>query len=169
MLQIRRGLSRNSRVKQLTTWVTGYCELSVDERRELIENSLSSKTFLPTISSDLSKSVGGISTAIQLRADLENIAKPVSGQIDEIVQQWLSIACCVDSLVLNRITFDSGGSILELIARTDKVHSVRTINNLKMRLQGSRRCYALFHSAISNFPLAHIHVALTSNLADSIK
>lgn len=167
MLQVRRGLLRKCGGKPLTTWVTGYCDLSPEERRIFIENTLATKAFLPKISNDLTKSIGGISAAIQIRTDVQKLS--LATPVDDVVQEWLSVALCMDALVLKRITFDSGASSLETIARTDSVHAVRTIHSLKKRLQGSRRCYALFHYANPNFPLVHIHVALTSDLADSMR
>lgn len=158
--------------QSINTWVTGFAKASSEERQLIIN-----KTLLPQldvsseIAQDLTKSVGGILAAIQLRNDLQKNSDPGSSyaKLDELVQNWLSVAFCVDSLSLQQITFDSSGSALELIARADTVHSVRSISALKKRLQKRRRCYALFHGALPNFPLAFIHVALTNDLAYSMR
>jgi malonyl-CoA decarboxylase len=156
--------------------VAGYLKATAQERQAIIVNKLLPLASTPDskqlIAHDLTKSVGGIHAAIELRMDLQELPDSSSSkavQLDECVQNWLSVAFCVDSLALQQITFDSSGSSLEIIARADTVHAVRSISALKKRLQKSRRCYALFHQALPNFPLAFIHVALTSDLANSMR
>lgn len=128
---------------------------------------------LDSLALDLSKAVGGVSAAIQLRTDIQKMSEeaknPILTELDKMTQSWLSAAFCVDSLTLQRVTFDSSGSTLETIARADTVHAVRSISALKKRFEASRRCFALFHHSLPNFPLAFIHVGLTSQLANSMR
>lgn len=173
------GLSRYIRdaaTRSASTWIPGFLRSSPDERKLFIEQSLFPQLTRPveqqTIVQDLTKSVGGVSAAVQLRNDILKFTEGNSrsaSQLDEMLQNWLSIVFCVDSLTTQQITFDSAGSVLERIARSDNVHAVRSISGLKKRLQSSRRCFALFHYALPNFPLAFIHVALTNNLAYSMR
>lgn len=162
-------------VRYFSSWVGKFAASTADERRSIIENKLLPKAndadSVNEIAQDLTKTMGGIAAAIQLRMDLQKLptATPGVTRMDEVVQNWMSVAFCVDSLSLQQITFDSSGSTLETIARADNVHSVRSISALKKRLHNSRRCYALFHSALPNFPLAFIHVALTKDLAYSMR
>lgn len=169
------GVRTRGYVRFYSSWVAKFAGSTPEDRRQIIENSLLPKASRPEtlieIAQDLTKTVGGIETAIRLRTDLQKFpaADPDVARIDEVVQNWMSVAFCVDSLSLQQITFDSSGSTLETIARADNVHSVRSISALKKRLHNSRRCYALFHSALPNFPLAFIHVALTKDLAYSME
>ena len=162
----------------LTTWVNGYTKGSFEERKIVIENNvlplLQSPQPSQAIAQDLNKSVGGITTAMQLRTDIQklsdtSISNASLSKLDECIQDWLSVVFCVDSLSLEHITFDSSGTTLERIARSDTVHAVRSISSLKKRLHNGRRCYALVHHALPNYPLAFIHVALTSQLANSMR
>ena len=169
--------------RQGSSWVGAYLSGGYEARRSIIQTELiplhNAEGLQDTLATDLSKTVGGVSAAIQLRIDLQQMSSeltppaPVMAStipgIDNIVQNWLTAAFCVDSLTLERVTFDSSGSTLETIARADTVHAVRSISALKKRFESGRRCYALFHHALPTFPLAFIHVGLTSQLANSMR
>lgn len=184
LISTRRALFGSRRVfptsRQGSSWVGAYLSGGYEARRSIIQTELiplhNAEGLQDTLATDLSKTVGGVSAAIQLRIDLQQISSeltppaPVAAStIDKIVQNWLTAAFCVDSLTLERVTFDSSGSALETIARADTVHAVRSISALKKRFESGRRCYALFHHALPTFPLAFIHVGLTSQLANSMR
>jgi len=160
-----------------SSWINEYLAGDYALRQTIIQSQFVSPqkiySQLDSLATDLSKAVGGVAAAIQLRIDLqkmsENAKTPVLTELDKITQSWLSAAFCVDSLTLQRVTFDSSGSTLETIARADTVHAVRSISALKKRFEISRRCFALFHHSLPNFPLAFIHVGLTSQLANSMR
>lgn len=160
-----------------SSWVTEYLAGDYTVRQTIIQSQFVAPqkrhTQLESLATDLSKAVGGVAAAIQLRIDLQKMSEdaktPVLTELDKVTQSWLSAAFCVDSLTLQRVTFDSSGSTLETIARADTVHAVRSISALKKRFEVSRRCFALFHHSLPNFPLAFIHVGLTSQLADSMR
>lgn len=165
-----------------SNWINQYIQGTNPVREELL-----TKVIVPLFSTkpaqddafckDLTKTVGGISAAILLRLDIQKLTSepkprlpvPVLQTIDRCIQNWVSVAFCVDSLSLQQVNFDSSGSILECIARADTVHIIRSIPALKKRFQNGRRCYALFHHALPNYPLAFIHIGLTSNLATSMR
>jgi hypothetical protein len=167
---LSRVVHNRIRIHGISTWISKFASSTAEQRRTIIEGELLIKDPA-TIGLDLTRSVGGINAAIQLRNELQksSVTGVNSSQLDDVVQSWLSVVFCVDALALQQVTFDSSGSTLETIARADTVHSVRSIRALKKRLQKSRRCYALFHSALPNFPLAFIHVALTNDLANSMR
>jgi hypothetical protein len=91
-------------------------------------------------------------------------------EIDATLREWLRVAFNPDCLQIKRVTYDgSSGLILENIARGESVHAVRTLSELKKRLDfNGRHCYAVFHHALPNRPLAFIHVAFTPELATSM-
>lgn len=166
----------SDRVRYGSSWIGTYLNASYDTRQTIIQNELLPLIGQDTLGNDLSKTVGGVSAAVQLRIDLQKIVSDSStpirnevSELDQFIQSWLSAAFCVDSLELQRVTFDSSGSALETIARADTVHTVRSISALKKRFEKGRRCYALFHHALPTFPLAFIHVGLTSQLANSMR
>jgi len=184
MLYTRRVLLGSNHVHHTlrfgSSWVKAYMAGSYEARQSIIQTELvpqhEAVGLQDALATDLSKTVGGVSAAIQLRIDLQQMASEpvppspvVIATLDKIVQNWLSAAFCVDSLTLERVTFDSSGSALETIARADTVHAVRSISALKKRFELGRRCYALFHHALPTFPLAFIHVGLTSQLANSMR
>ena len=90
--------------------------------------------------------------------------------MDGILREWLRVAFNPDSTAVRRVTYyDSSGAVLEHIARGESVHAVRSLSELKRRLDfDGRHCYALFHHALPSEPLAFIHVAFTAALARSM-
>lgn len=90
--------------------------------------------------------------------------------LDKFLMKFLSSVFCHQALSLKRITFESSsGNILERVARSEAVHSVRSLSELKRRLHNGRRCFGLFHHALPDEPLAFVHIALTDKLTKSIK
>jgi hypothetical protein len=173
-------------VQFASSWIGTYNSVGYDSRCNIVQSSLvpifDPKSFdsvanMQELGRELSKTIGGSATAIQLRADIQSMKKEsqFSSQLgslesmDSFLQDWLQVLFCVDNLALKQITFDSTGSVLECIAREDTVHSVKTISELKKRFINGRRCFALFHPLMPNHPVAFIHVGLTSGLANSLK
>lgn len=184
MLLTRRVLLGSRPVAHMSrfgsSWVGAYLAGGFEVRQRIIQEEVIPLVGVDglqdTLATDLSKTIGGVSAAIQLRIDLQQMASAsvqsspgVVSVLDKVVQNWLTATFCVDSLTLERVTFDSSGSALETIARADTVHAVRSISALKKRFESGRRCYALFHHALPTFPLAFIHVGLTTQLANSMR
>jgi len=90
--------------------------------------------------------------------------------LDSILREWLRVAFNPDATDVRRVTYEkSSGAVLEHIARGESVHAVRSLSELKKRLDFSgRHCYALFHHSLPTEPLAFIHVAFTAALARSM-
>lgn len=72
---------------------------------------------------------------------------------------------------LRRITYeDTAASIIEIIAKKESVHPIRSLNDLRTRLSDPhRRCFALFHPSLPNEPLVFVHVALLPQLPQSMQ
>jgi len=127
----------------------------------------------------LSSSRGGTGVAMRLREDVllllrrkgSSSDRTVLKELDASLQDWLEAVFCVDALQFQRITFDtSSGETLEKVAKSDVVlSSVRSLRELKRRLHNGRRCFGLFHHSLPGEPLAFVHVALTSELAPSLR
>ena len=119
----------------------------------------------------------GIKVAMDLRRDTlralkkKELADESIAKLDAHLRIWLGAVFCADSIELRRVTFDTAsGQTLEKVATGDAVlQKVRSIRELKRRLDNGRRCYGLFHSSLPSDPLAFVHVALTSELAASLK
>ncbi|CAN0099545.1 unnamed protein product [Ectocarpus sp. 6 AP-2014] len=89
----------------------------------------------------------------------------LDGSIRSLLQAWFSVGF----LELRRITFeDSGGALLEKIARYEAVHPVGSLSELKARLGEGRRCFAFFHPCLPDEPLVFVHVALLPEVAGSM-
>jgi hypothetical protein len=126
---------------------------------------------------------GAISKALQYRdicqwMTIELRKRPIANcpnadqvkSFDRLLVKWLAAALSPDNCEVRAITFDTAsGNTLEQVARGEAVHSVRSLSELKRRLHNGRRCYALFHRQLNSEPLAFIHVALTSEMATSVR
>eukprot|EP00904_Undaria_pinnatifida_P004794 jgi/Undpi1/1444/HiC_scaffold_11.g04835.m1 len=90
----------------------------------------------------------------------------LDGSLRSLLQAWFSVGF----LELRRITYeDSGGALLEKIARYEAVHPVRSLSELKHRLGRGRRCFAFFHPCLPEEPLVFVHVALLPEVAGSME
>jgi hypothetical protein len=76
--------------------------------------------------------------------------------------------CCKE---LRRITYeDTAASIIEIVAKKESVHPIRSLHDLRTRLSDPhRRCFALFHPSLPNEPLVFVHVALLPQLPQSMQ
>ena len=68
-------------------------------------------------------------------------------------------------LDLQQITYDkTPAGIVEQIALKEAVHPLQSLEDLRKRLGGGRRCFAFFHPALPNKPLVFVHVALLPDM-----
>jgi len=123
----------------------------------------------------------GIATVMTLREDtiasLNSARKEKRAEVRELLtldatlRNWLGAAFSSASIEFKRVTWsESTGETLEKVATEDVVlQKVRSIRELKRRLDDGRRCYGLFHASTRSDPLAFIHVALTRDLAPSLR
>jgi malonyl-CoA decarboxylase len=72
---------------------------------------------------------------------------------------------------LRRITYENtSASIIEVIAKKESVHPIKSLHDLRTRLSDPhRRCFALFHPSLPNEPLVFVHVALLPQLPQSMQ
>lgn len=153
---------------------------SIDERFNFLSEKVIPYQSKDDIFEILNKNHGSIKLSMALRGDLLQIIRNKRYRnLDELIRvkawdqsfkTWLSTALIPDSIQLKRITFDtSSGNILESVAKGEAVHSVRSLSELKRRLGYGRRCYGFFHNSLPVEPLVFIHIALTDNIAKSLR
>ncbi len=88
--------------------------------------------------------------------------------MNQILKDLLILLFSTGSLQLQRITWNSPASLVEKIAHFESVHPIRTLNELKIRLDESRRCFIFTHSSMKYEPLVILHIALTNNISSNI-
>jgi hypothetical protein len=70
---------------------------------------------------------------------------------------------------LKRITYeDTAASVIELIARKEAVHPMRSLTDLRSRLGPGLRVFALFHPLLPGKPLVFVHVALKNEIPSAM-
>ena len=89
--------------------------------------------------------------------------------LGEDLRVFLAARLDLGLLELRRLTWSDSAALLERLARLEAVHTVRGWFDLKDRLDDDRRLYAFFHPALPGTPLVFTEVALTHELAGSIR
>lgn len=72
-------------------------------------------------------------------------------------------------LELRRIHAHTPAVVLESLMKFEAVHRIKGWCDLQRRLEADRRCFALFHPALPNEPLAFTELALTSELSAMVQ
>lgn len=189
----RRFLSRSISGDSL-----GWPESLIAEKEHLKRKDIISQSIFPYfqtmedlnktdwLNHALNKSPYGIRVAMCLREDSLQVLRAFTRDkaskdsfsieaakwkaVDRCTREWLSIVFCQQALELKRITFEgSSGNVLEQVAKGEAVHRVRSLSELKRRLENGRRCFALFHHSLPTEPLAFIHVSLAECIASSMR
>lgn len=108
---------------------------------------------------------------VDLRADLLTIVSrsPQLQALDDALVFVLRSFFDFGFLKLERITWDSSAALLEKLVAYEAVHTIRSLEDLRNRLDSDRRCYALFHPSMPGEPLAFVEVALVSGLSRSVQ
>lgn len=108
---------------------------------------------------------------VDLRADLLTIVSrsPQLQALDDALVFVLRSFFDFGFLKLERITWNSSAALLEKLVAYEAVHAIRSLEDLRNRLDSDRRCYALFHPSMPGEPLAFVEVALVAGLSSSIQ
>jgi malonyl-CoA decarboxylase len=72
-------------------------------------------------------------------------------------------------LELRRIDLRTPSAVLKKLMKCEAVHRIRGWRDLRRRLQADRRCFALFHPALVDEPLAFTELAFTSELSSTVE
>ena len=119
----------------------------------------------------LNMAPNGTPEIVSLREDLQTflIKNPELKDLDydliDIFKNWFNPGF----LKLRKITWDTKAAILEKLLKYEKVHSMKDMNELKIRLGENRRFFAYFHPALDEEPIIFVEIALTKGLAKSIQ
>ena len=115
----------------------------------------------------LSMAPDATAALVSMRADLLALGggcdafEIVEADLRCLLGSWFDPA----SLTLERIDWHSPASILEKLICHDKVQPISSWNDLRRRLARDRRCYGLFHSALTGTPLVFAEIALGRGMA----
>ena len=90
---------------------------------------------------------------------------PLERQLRRMLARWFDAGF----LELRRITWDSPASLLERLTQYEAVHSIRSWDDLKHRLDEDRLVYGFFHPSMPLDPLLFVEVALVNGIADAVQ
>ncbi len=113
----------------------------------------------------------GVKFLVDLRADLlrycedDPVLRPLDRELESRLAAWFDVGF----LELQRITWNSPAALLEKLIAYEAVHTIRSWDDLKNRLDSDRRCYAFFHPRMPMEPLIFVEVALVDELAASVQ
>ena len=119
----------------------------------------------------LNTAPGGTSTIVSIRSELLRRRDELEGtgptdhDLAHLLRSWFNLGF----LRFERLTWDSPTSVLEKLIEYEAVHEIQGWDDLRRRLQGDRRCFALFHPALPGEPIIFVAVALTVGLATSVE
>ncbi len=122
---------------------------------------------LTTVTGNLRFVVDLRASVLALLAKRDDVAD--LAPLDEDLRVFLAARIDLGLLELRRLTWADSAALLERLARLEAVHAVRGWFDLKDRLDDDRRIYAFFHPALPGAPLVFTEVALTDELAGSMR
>ena len=100
----------------------------------------------------------GVKFLVDLRADLlrycedDPVLRPLDRELESRLAAWFDVGF----LELQRITWNSPAALLEKLIAYEAVHTIRSWDDLKNRLDSDRRCYAFFHPRMPMEPLIFV-------------
>ena len=113
----------------------------------------------------------GTPVILSIREDLISFLKdnqeltPLDNDLRHLFKSWFNPGF----LKLEKITWETKAAILEKIIKYERVHHIKDMNDLKIRLGEDRRFFSYFHPALDDEPIIFVQVALTKGLGKSIQ
>ncbi|MBP6116726.1 MAG: malonyl-CoA decarboxylase [Neisseriaceae bacterium] len=113
----------------------------------------------------------GVKFLVDLRAEVLRLLKkhpelaPLEVDLKSLLSSWFDIGL----LQLEQIGWHSSAETLEKLIVYEAVHTIKSWNDLKNRLDSDRRCFAFFHPSMPKEPLIFVEVALVNGIADSVQ
>jgi malonyl-CoA decarboxylase len=113
----------------------------------------------------------GVKFLVDLRADQLRVAADPEittenaaalTELGNELKAQLAMLFDVGLLELRRITWNAPAALLEKLIEYEAVHTIKSWDDLKNRLDSDRRCYAFFHPAMPDEPLVFVEIALTT-------
>jgi len=91
-------------------------------------------------------------------------------QLDAYLQKVFSTWFSPGMLEVRRITYDgTPAACIEIVAKQEAVHPMRSLDDLRNRLGPDRRVFGLFHPLLPNQPLVVLHVSLQPEIPSSME
>lgn len=119
----------------------------------------------------LNRAPGGTAALIRMREDVldrlkaEPDLEPLDNDFQHLLSSWFNRGF----LVLRKIDWTTPANILAKITEYEAVHSIKSWDDLRNRLEPpDRRCYAFFHPQLADDPLIFVEVALTRDMPGAI-
>jgi malonyl-CoA decarboxylase len=114
---------------------------------------------------------GGTRAILSLRTQLLRVlgAHPELREVDADLHHLIASWFNPGFLTLTRIDWDSPASLLEKLVKYERVHRMRSLEDIRRRLAADRRCFAFFHPALPDEPLIFVQVALVQGMADKVQ
>ncbi len=113
----------------------------------------------------------GTPIILRIREDLINFLKDnneltsLDNDLRHLFKSWFNPGF----LKLEKITWETKAAILEKIIKYERVHHIKDMNDLKIRLGEDRKFFSYFHPALDDEPIIFVQVALTKGLGKSIQ
>ena len=165
---IRRSCSR-----RFATCRPPLANLSDDVRKTIADHPAMNEVIFQQLSTnpDCFQLVSELRSTIALQKEQSSIKTRVADPLDQLLRTWLSTEVETDAVSMRRIDFKSSKElpVINKIIEGDAVHGSDNGSIKEVASRENRRCYALFHQSSSHDPLAFIHVALTNNIATSMR
>ena len=111
---------------------------------------------------------------------LSNLVRTRAGLLRGLArhQSWTELEAHIADLLrahffaappeLRRIDSSASAAVLNQIIHYEAVHEIRSLRDLRRRLDADRRCYALFSASMPDEPLVFIELALTSRAVSDV-
>lgn len=118
----------------------------------------------------INMATGGTATLVAMRGHLLDMLreapelKAVDSDLKHLFVSWFNKGF----LEMQRISWDTPASVLEKIIAYEAVHAINGWDDLRLRLEANRACFAFFHPAIPNDPLVFVEVAFTEDIPHAI-
>ena len=113
----------------------------------------------------------GVKFLVDMRAELiplvrrDAVLRGLEGNLKSLLATWFDVGF----LELKRITWETASAaLLEKLIAYEAVHTIRSWDDLKNRLESDRRCYAFFHPRMPDEPLIFVEVALVDGMSSDV-
>ncbi|SAM01120.1 hypothetical protein [Absidia glauca] len=141
-------------------------------------NSYHHQQSIVTFLHSLYQLPGGVKRIIDFRGSLLTLLRhypcehSILAPLESILKSSIKVKLLSSDsqLSIGRITWQSASpEVIEKLCRYEAVHAVSGLQDIKRRLAPDRRVYALFAKGLPKEPLVFVHVALVSELSNSIQ
>ena len=112
---------------------------------------------------EMCESPSGLSAVLDMRDQcntmIRALPEPRLLKFDRVLFEVLSTAVRYDTTEIATVTKSSSRDILDLVARSDRVHPIGSEEDLQHRIADNRSVFILTHTLLPGRPLVALHVA----------